>query len=45
MTPQALVAGIAAEHDLPLLVISAGTRNQFALDRDDPSTCRHTAST
>jgi len=30
---QALVAGIAAEHDLPLLVISAGTRNHFALDR------------
>ena len=40
---QALVAGIAAEHDLPFLVISAGTRNHFAmdlgLDRDDPSTC------
>ena len=40
---QALVAGIAAEHDLPLLVISAGTRNHFALDlgldRDDPSRC------
>jgi diacylglycerol kinase family enzyme len=40
---QALVAGIAAEHDLPMLVISAGTRNHFALDlgldRDDPSTC------
>lgn len=40
---QALVAGICAEHDLPLLVISAGTRNHFALDlgldRDDPSTC------
>ena len=38
---QALVAGIAAEHDLPLLVISAGTRNHFALDlgldREDPS--------
>src|SRR5215211_5392434 len=29
---QALVAGIAAEHNLPLLVISAGTRNHFALD-------------
>ena len=29
---QALVAGIAAEHDIPLLVISAGTRNHFALD-------------
>jgi len=40
---QALVAGIAAAHDLPFLVISAGTRNHFALDlgldRDDPSTC------
>jgi diacylglycerol kinase family enzyme len=29
---QALVAGIAAEHGLPFLVISAGTRNHFALD-------------
>jgi diacylglycerol kinase family enzyme len=40
---QALVAGIAAEHDLPFLVVSAGTRNHFAqdlgLDRDDPATC------
>jgi diacylglycerol kinase family enzyme len=40
---QALVAGIAAEHNVPLLVISAGTRNHFALDlgldRDDPSRC------
>ncbi|MFF3335226.1 diacylglycerol/lipid kinase family protein [Streptomyces sp. NPDC002888] len=40
---QALVAAVAAEHDLPFLVISAGTRNHFAmdlgLDRDDPSTC------
>jgi diacylglycerol kinase family enzyme len=40
---QALVAGIAAEHNLPLLVVSAGTRNHFALDlgldRDDPSRC------
>ena len=40
---QALVAGIAAEHDLPFLCISAGTRNHFAmdlgLDRDDPSRC------
>jgi diacylglycerol kinase family enzyme len=40
---QALVAGIAAEHDVPLLVISAGTRNHFALDlgldREDPSRC------
>jgi Diacylglycerol kinase catalytic domain len=29
---QALVAGIAAQHGIPLLVISAGTRNHFALD-------------
>jgi diacylglycerol kinase family enzyme len=40
---QALVAGIAAEHGIPLLVISAGTRNHFALDlgldRADPSRC------
>jgi diacylglycerol kinase family enzyme len=40
---QALVAGIAAEHDVPLLVISAGTRNHFAqdlgLDREDPARC------
>ena len=40
---QALVAGIAAEHGLPFLVISAGTRNHFALDlgldRDDPASC------
>jgi len=40
---QALVAGVAADHDIPLLVISAGTRNHFALDlgldRDDPSRC------
>jgi diacylglycerol kinase family enzyme len=40
---QALVAGTAAEHDVPLLVISAGTRNHFALDlgldRDDPARC------
>src|SRR6185436_14705316 len=28
---QALVAGIAAEHDLPFLVVSAGTRNHFAM--------------
>ena len=38
---QALVAGIAAEHGLPFLVISAGTRNHFALDlgldREDPA--------
>lgn len=40
---QALVAGVAAEHDLPFLVISAGTRNHFAmdlgLDRTDPARC------
>ena len=40
---QALVAAVAAEHDVPLLVISAGTRNHFALDlgldREDPSRC------
>ncbi len=37
------MAGIAAEHGLPFLVISAGTRNHFALDlgldREDPATC------
>jgi diacylglycerol kinase family enzyme len=37
---QALVAGIAAEHGAPFLVLSAGTRNHFAmdlgLDRDHP---------
>ncbi|WP_318210483.1 diacylglycerol/lipid kinase family protein [Streptomyces sp. SJL17-1] len=40
---QALVAAVAAEHDLPFLVISAGTRNHFAmdlgLDRSDPARC------
>ncbi|GAA3938125.1 hypothetical protein GCM10022244_53180 [Streptomyces gulbargensis] len=40
---QALVAAVAAEHDLPFLVISAGTRNHFALDlgldRTDPAAC------
>ena len=40
---QALVAGIAAAHDLPFLCISAGTRNHFAmdlgLDRVDPAAC------
>jgi diacylglycerol kinase family enzyme len=38
---QALVAGIAAEHGIPFVVISAGTRNHFALDlgldREDPA--------
>ncbi|MFJ8075368.1 diacylglycerol/lipid kinase family protein [Streptomyces sp. NPDC096176] len=37
---QALVAEVAARHDLPFVVIPAGTRNHFALDlgldRDDP---------
>ncbi|WP_351236562.1 diacylglycerol kinase family protein [Streptomyces sp. NPDC002133] len=37
---QALVAGVAAEHGIPFLVVPAGTRNHFALDlgldRDDP---------
>ncbi|TXS42276.1 diacylglycerol kinase [Streptomyces sp. uw30] len=40
---QALVAGVAAERGLPFVVISAGTRNHFAmdlgLDREDPSAC------
>ncbi|MDN0197384.1 diacylglycerol kinase family protein [Streptomyces sp. S.PNR 29] len=38
---QALVAEVAARHDLPFMVIPAGTRNHFALDlgldRDDPA--------
>ncbi|MFE2432688.1 diacylglycerol/lipid kinase family protein [Streptomyces sp. NPDC059373] len=38
---QALVAEVAAEHDLPFVVVCAGTRNHFAmdlgLDRDDPA--------
>lgn len=38
---QALVAEVAAESDVPFVVIPAGTRNHFALDlgldRDDPS--------
>ena len=40
---QALVAGVAANHGLPFVVITAGTRNHFALDlgldRDDPAAC------
>ncbi|MFJ2238367.1 diacylglycerol/lipid kinase family protein [Streptomyces sp. NPDC087859] len=40
---QALVAAVASEHGIPFLVISAGTRNHFALDlgldRDDPGAC------
>ena len=38
---QALVAGVAAEHDVPFMVLSAGTRNHFALDlgldRENPA--------
>src|SRR3954454_2829656 len=38
---QALVAAVAAEHDVPFLVLSAGTRNHFALDlgldRENPA--------
>lgn len=40
---QALIAAVAADHDVPLLVVSAGTRNHFAmdlgLDREDPARC------
>lgn len=40
---QALVAGVAAEHGIPFVVITAGTRNHFALDlgldREDPAAC------
>lgn len=40
---QALVADIAAEHAIPFVVVTAGTRNHFAfdlgLDRDDPAAC------
>jgi diacylglycerol kinase family enzyme len=40
---QALVAGIAAHHGIPFVVITAGTRNHFALDlgldREDPAAC------
>jgi len=40
---QALVAEVAANHDLPFMVITAGTRNHFALDlgldREDPAAC------
>ena len=40
---QALVAGVAAQHGIPFLVITAGTRNHFALDlgldRNDPAAC------
>jgi diacylglycerol kinase family enzyme len=37
------VAEVAAEHGIPFVVITAGTRNHFALDlgldRDDPAAC------
>ena len=37
------MAGVAAEHGIPFMVITAGTRNHFALDlgldRDDPAAC------
>jgi diacylglycerol kinase family enzyme len=40
---QALVAGVAAQHGIPFMVISAGTRNHFALDlgldRENPAAC------
>jgi diacylglycerol kinase family enzyme len=40
---QALVAEVAARHDIPFLVITAGTRNHFALDlgldRENPAAC------
>jgi diacylglycerol kinase family enzyme len=40
---QALVAEVAAEHGVPFVVVTAGTRNHFALDlgldRDDPAAC------
>ncbi len=40
---QAAVAAVAAEHDVPFLVINAGTRNHFALDLGldpaDPGRC------
>jgi diacylglycerol kinase family enzyme len=40
---QALVADVAAQHGIPFVVITAGTRNHFALDlgldRDDPAAC------
>jgi diacylglycerol kinase family enzyme len=40
---QAQVAGVAAEHGIPFVVITAGTRNHFGLDlgldTGDPSTC------
>jgi diacylglycerol kinase family enzyme len=40
---QALVAAVAARHGIPFMVITAGTRNHFALDlgldRENPAAC------
>lgn len=40
---QAVVAQVAADHGIPFVVITAGTRNHFALDlgldRDNPAAC------
>jgi diacylglycerol kinase family enzyme len=40
---QAVVAAVAAEYGLPFVVVTAGTRNHFALDlgldREDPAAC------
>jgi diacylglycerol kinase family enzyme len=40
---QALVASVAAQHGIPFVVITAGTRNHFALDlgldRENPAAC------
>jgi hypothetical protein len=40
---QALVAGVAAHYGIPFVVITAGTRNHFALDleldRENPAAC------
>jgi diacylglycerol kinase family enzyme len=40
---QALVAGVAAQYGIPFIVITAGTRNHFALDlgldRENPAAC------
>ncbi|HEV2375026.1 MAG TPA: diacylglycerol kinase family protein [Streptosporangiaceae bacterium] len=40
---QALAAGVAAHYGIPFMVVSAGTRNHFALDlgldRNDPAAC------
>ena len=40
---QALVAGVASQHGIPFMVITAGTRNHFALDlgldRQNPAAC------